>query len=79
MKVGRDLLNEDFVKKNPAWVKVPRARTRAGAGVHERARAVPQELELMLHTKVKAEIRAFAVLGGGGRSCTRGGRASASR
>ena len=38
IKTGKDMLQEDYIKKNPTWVK---------------------ELELMLKSKEKAEIRTF--------------------
>ncbi|KAK9830512.1 hypothetical protein WJX72_012154 [[Myrmecia] bisecta] len=42
MKTGRKLLEEDFIKANPEWVK---------------------ELEIMTHSKVKAEIQALSSFG----------------
>jgi meiotic recombination protein SPO11 len=42
VKTGRKLLEEDFVRANPAWVK---------------------ELEIMVATRVKAEIQALSSFG----------------
>ena len=42
VKTGKELLNEDFVKANPAWHR---------------------ELEMMVRTKVKAEIQALSSFG----------------
>jgi len=38
LKTGREMLEEDFIKKNPIWMK---------------------ELQLMMKTKKKAEIREY--------------------
>ena len=42
VKTGKELLNEDFVKANPAWHR---------------------ELEMMVKSKVKAEIQALSSFG----------------
>jgi meiotic recombination protein SPO11 len=42
IKTGKELLQEEFIQKNPAWMA---------------------ELELMLKTKVKAEIQALSSFG----------------
>jgi meiotic recombination protein SPO11 len=42
IKTGKELLNEEFIKKNAEWLR---------------------ELEIMVQTKKKAEIRKFHCLG----------------
>ena len=86
LKTGRELLKEAFIQKNPEWTKVSyaphvgwwHAATGAVCTVVVRARGhhyrcaagSQQELELMIKTKEKAEIRACraadARLRGGG-------------
>lgn len=53
IETGRLLLQEDFVKANPAWV---------------------EELELMLRSKEKAEIRVWPISWTTAMALTRGGR-----
>ena len=58
---GKQLLQEDFIKANPKCeVSSARARFTMSAS-HVRTRAVRwvKELELMLETREKAEIRTF--------------------
>ena len=56
METGKIMLEEDFIKSRPAWGK---ARARAGhcAGGSAGDRYGLQELEIMLKTGKKAEIR----------------------
>lgn len=60
IKTGKELLNEEYIQKNPLWAKVCVGVGVPRAPYHVVTRPplhTTQELELMIKTKEKAEIR----------------------